>query len=110
MAFDEELAARLRGILSQQPELEERRMFGGLAFLVSGHMCCGVVKQDVMLRLGEEGTQELLASAEAAVRPMDFTGRALKNMVYVDPAAASDTELSEWISRAVQFAQSLPPK
>ena len=110
MPFDQEPAKQVRAILADSPLLEERKMFGGLAFLVAGRMCCGVIGNDVMLRLGEEGARQLLATEEAAVRPMDFTGRPLKSMVYVDPVGAGRDKLRLWVGWTLEFVRSLPPK
>jgi hypothetical protein len=109
MAFDDHLAERIRAVLAAQPDVSERRMFGGLAFLIGGHMACGIVGVDLMLRLGEAGADEALG--EAHTRPMDFTGRPMKSMVYVEPAGfAEEAALEAWVLRAVGFARSLPPK
>ena len=72
MAFDEVLAERVRVALADAPDLHERKMFGGIAFMVSGHMACGVAGDDLMLRLGPEGVADALRHPDA--RPMDFTG------------------------------------
>jgi len=109
LAYDETLAARIRGALAPRDDIDERKMFGGLAFLMRGNMCCGVVGETLMLRLGNEGAAQALA--EPHTRPMDFTGKPLKSMVYVGPAGiAADADLKRWIGRAVSFAESLPPK
>jgi hypothetical protein len=84
-------------------------MFGGLAFMVGGHMACGVIKSDLMVRLGEEGAVRALG--EPHVRPMDFTGKVSRTMVYVAPDAVADASaLEAWVVRAVDFASTLPPK
>jgi len=84
-------------------------MFGGIAFLLNGHMTCGVNKESLMLRLGNEDAAKALTEPHA--RPMDFTGKPLKSMVYIDPAGyRSDADLLHWVSRALKFAKSLPPK
>jgi TfoX/Sxy family transcriptional regulator of competence genes len=109
MAFDETLADRIRSVLKRQKVVAERKMFGGLAFLLNGNMCCGVTKDQLMLRLGEEGAAEALALPHA--RPMDFTGRPMKGMVFVAPAGlASDEDLRGWVKRAVAFVSTLPAK
>ena len=81
MAYDEDLADRVRAALPDGEEVTERRMFGGLAFMLGGHMFCGVVKDTLMLRLGPEGAARALGQPH--VRPMDFTGRPMKGMVFV---------------------------
>lgn len=109
MAYDERLAERVRWFLKGRPNVSERRMFGGICFIVNGHMCCGVAKQDLVLRLGDEGASEALKAPHA--RPMDFTGRPLKSMVYVAPEGVADEEaLGGWIDRALNFVSTLPPK
>ena len=109
MAFDEHLAGRVRGYLEARTDLGERKMFGGLCFLVRGNMCCGLVGSDLMLRLGNDGAEAALS--EPGVRPMDFTGRPLRSMVYVSANAIEDDgDLESWLDRALTFALSLPPK
>jgi TfoX/Sxy family transcriptional regulator of competence genes len=84
-------------------------MFGGLAFLVAGHMACGIVGEDLMLRLGEDGADAALD--EPHTRPMDFTGKPMKSMVYVAPAGTeTDSTLLAWVERATAHARTLPPK
>jgi TfoX/Sxy family transcriptional regulator of competence genes len=109
MAFNEALAARIREALGGQNGITERKMFGGLAFLLRGNMCCGVVSDRLMLRLGEDGAVEALDEPHTHV--MDFTGRPMKSMVYVEPAGLSSEEaLRKWVRRAVTYASSLPAK
>lgn len=110
VAYDEDLAARIRTLLAARPgELGERKMFGGIAFMVDGHMCCGVTDDDLMLRLGPEGSDAALD--EPHVRRMDFTGRPLSGFVYVDPGGyATDADLERWVDRALAFVATLPPK
>ena len=109
MAFDEQLASRVRDILEEVPGVSERRMFGGLAFLVGGHMACGIVGADLMLRLGETGADAALD--RPYVRPMDFTGRPMRTMVYVaGEGIVADRTLREWVERAVEYVGVLPPK
>jgi TfoX/Sxy family transcriptional regulator of competence genes len=109
MAFDEQLASRVRDILADVPGVTEQRMFGGLAFLVGGHMACGIVGADLMLRLGATGADTALDRPH--VRPMDFTGRPMGTMVYVAAEGiVADRTLREWVERAVQYVGVLPPK
>ncbi len=108
MAYDEELADRVRVVLADEPGLTERKMFGGLAFMIGGNMACGIVKDELMLRLGAEGADAALA--EPNVRAMDFTGRPMTGMVYVERAALDDAGLRSWVELAAAFARSLPPK
>jgi TfoX/Sxy family transcriptional regulator of competence genes len=109
MAYDEELADRVRDLLSARSEVSERKMFGGIAFMVSGNMACGVLKEDLIVRLGDEEGEKALA--EDGVRPFDFTGKAMKNIVYVSPELTSeDAGLAEWVDAGADYAASLPPK
>lgn len=109
MAYNEDLAARARDILADRDDLSERKMFGGIAFMVGGNMCCGVVGEDFMLRLGADGADAALD--EPHTRPMDFTGRPMSGFVYVDPSGtAAFEDLERWIGRALEVAASLPPK
>ena len=109
MAFDEGLAQRLREILAARDGVVEKRMFGGLAFMVSGHMCCGVLGEDLMARVGPAQYASLLQLPHARV--MDFTGKPLKGFVYVGhEGIESDDELLVWVERCLEFTDSLPPK
>ena len=108
MAFDEALADRVRDVLAARPELSERRMFGGIAFMLAGNMCCGVIGEDLMVRLGDDGEAAL---AEPHTRPMDFTGKPMRSMVLIDPLGVeTDDQLAAWIERARSFVGTLPPK
>lgn len=98
---DEQLAQRIRGLLTRIPDLSEREMFGGLSFMVGGHMTCGIVGDDLVLRLGDTAAEAALD--EPHVRPMEFTGRPIRSMIYVAPAGtATDRALKQWIERAVE--------
>ena len=109
MAFDEALADRIREILAPRAELTERRMFGGIAFMLSGNMACGVIGEDLMLRLDPADAERALA--EDHVRPMDFTGKPMKGAVYVDSeGTAGEEDLAGWVDAGADFAASLPPK
>jgi TfoX/Sxy family transcriptional regulator of competence genes len=109
MAYDEQLAARIRAALAGVDGVSERKMFGGLAFLHHGNMACGVIGETLMLRLGPELGDAALD--EPHTRPMDFTGRPMTGMVYVDPpGCATDAALGAWIDRALGFTTTLPPK
>lgn len=108
MAYDEQLAARVRALLADRPDVSERKMFGGLTFMVAGHMCCGVHSEELILRLGPEGAAEALAGSDA--RPMDFTGRPLTGFVIIDREALRGRALARWVRKAVARAESLPAK
>ena len=103
MAYDEGLAARIRTTLRGRDDVVEKRMFGGLTFMVGGRMACGVVHDDLMVRVGPDCHDEALT--EPGTRPMDFTGRPMRGMVYVASAAvATDDDLRRWVDRAVRVA------
>jgi hypothetical protein len=109
MAYDEHLAARMRTILVAQPGLIEKKMFGGLAFMLHGHMCCGVVRDGMMVRVGPAQYASALSKPHA--RELDFTGRPMTGMVLVAPEGLEkDEELATWLQRGVQFVETLPPK
>jgi TfoX/Sxy family transcriptional regulator of competence genes len=109
MAYDENLARRLRAALADQEGLDERKMFGGLALMLRGNMCCGVIRDELMLRVGPARYEATLARPHA--RMMDFTGRPMKGMVMVSPAGfVTEQQLAEWVALAVAFAGSLPAK
>ena len=109
MSYDERLAERVRKEMSRYKAVAEIKMFGGLCFTVRGHMCCGVLKNDLVLRVSPESAVKCLA--EPHVRPMDFTGRPMKNFLYVAPKAlATAPALRKWIKRGADHALSLPPK
>jgi TfoX/Sxy family transcriptional regulator of competence genes len=109
MAYDENLAARIRALLDSDPSVTERKMFGGIAFMINGNMCCGVAGEDLMLRVGAAEYEAALARPNA--RPMDFTGRPMKGMVFVGAAGTRTAKsLETWVARAFAFASSLPPK
>ncbi len=108
MAYDENLADRVRALLEAEAGFSERKMFGGIAFMLDGHMCCGVVDSDLMLRLGPDGADAALEHPH--VRPMDFTGRPMSSMVFVAPEGLQGVSLRAWVEQAATFARSLPPK
>jgi TfoX/Sxy family transcriptional regulator of competence genes len=109
MAYDEGLAAKVIEIIIEQGDLEERKMFGGIAFMVRGYMCCGVLNDDLVLRLGEDGAKKALGQPH--VRPMDFTGRPMKAYVYVDKeGVGTESKLRKRVEAALDFVMALPPK
>jgi TfoX/Sxy family transcriptional regulator of competence genes len=105
MAYDDKLAARVRAVVADRPDVTERQMFGGLTFMVAGHMCCGVNGDELILRLGPDRAAEALARPH--VRPMDLTGRAF---VTVDRQGLAGRALARWVEEALAWAESLPPK
>ena len=109
MPYDEQLAQRVRKIIKRRKGITERKMFGGLAFMLNGNMCCGVLDDKIVLRLGNDGAAEALRVKH--IEPMDFTGRPMKSMVYVTaPGIRKDPDLKSWIARAAKFNAALPPK
>lgn len=109
MPYDEKLAERVRFVLRGRRGLSEKKMFGGLAFLLRGNMCCGVVGDDLVVRVGAEAYREALALPHA--REMDFTGRPLTGLVYVGRQGLRSTrQLRSWVERGVAFAGSLPAR
>jgi len=109
MAYDEGLAERIRGVLADRQDVSEKKMFGGLAFMVRGHMSVGIVKDDLMVRVGPEAYENLVG--ERYARRMDFTGRPMKGFVYVASAGVeTDADLERWVEHGVRYAVSLPAK
>jgi TfoX/Sxy family transcriptional regulator of competence genes len=109
MAYDEGLAQRIRDLLDERRDVTEKKMFGGIAFMVAGHMSVGIIKDDLMVRVGPEAHERL--AREPHARDMDFTGKPMKGYLYVaPPGVASDAGLRRWVDRGVAFATSLPPK
>lgn len=109
MAYDEHLADRVRKLLKGQRGFTEKKMFGGIGFLLNGNMCCGVLKRELILRLGPEKAEEAFKDPE--VRAFDITGRAMSGWVMVGPDGYERHEaLDRWIVLAVEFASSLPSK
>jgi len=109
LAYDETLAGRLREIVAGiDGEITERKMFGGLAFMLNGHMFTGIVGDELMLRLGAAGAEAALRHEHA--REMDFTGRSMKAMVFIEPAGLEGRALNDWVTSAAAFVLTLPPK
>ena len=108
MAYDEDLADRVRTVLPAGEPVTERQMFGGLAFMLGGRMFCGIVKDALMARLGPEAAGRALGQPH--VRPMDFTGRPMKGMVFIDPSGLQGDALRQWVDAAAGYARALPSK
>ena len=105
----DELVERLRIVFQDRTDVVEKKMFGGLTFMVSGHMCCGVTGEDLMVRVGEEQYENSILLPHT--RPMDFTGRVMKGFVFVESAGLrSDEDLKEWVNRGIKFVSTLLPK
>lgn len=107
MAYDEDLAARVREHLAHAG-VEEKRMFGGVGFLLNGNMLVGVWKDALVARLGAEAGEAALADPSA--RPFDPAGKPMKGWVLVDPDGLEGACLGDWIDRALAFVEGLPPK
>ena len=109
MAYDEGLAERLNDYFGDRNDVEVKKMFGGLCFMVSNHMCCGIIGETLMARVGPGNYSECLSKKH--VREMDFTGKAMKGMIYIDPEGiAEDSDLEKWVEMCEKFVTSLPPK
>ena len=108
MAYDEDLAGRTRELLAELTDFDERKMFGGLAFMVNTHMACGIVGDDIMVRVGKDNHD---TSITAGATEMDFTGRPMRGMVIVPANRVRDEAgLDTWVGKAVEFAKSEPAK
>lgn len=109
MAYDEKLADRVRDLLERRRGISERKMFGGLAFMVNGNMACGILGKDLMVRVGPDEYDRALQRSGA--RPMTFTGRPMRGMVYVDPdGCRRASSLKSWVEQGLSYARSLPAK
>jgi TfoX/Sxy family transcriptional regulator of competence genes len=108
MAYSEHLANRVRALLSDRDDVDERPMFGGLTLMVGGHMCCGVHGDELIVRLHPDDEDAALARPHA--RPMDFTGRPLRGFVTVAPDGLKGPALRRWVALAVDHAETQPPK
>ena len=104
MAYDEQLANRIRRVFGARSDITERKMFGGLAFLCRGRMCCGIVGSDLMVRVADDEFDVVMRGRH--VRPMDFTGKPLRGFVYVSPPSfRTAAALRTWLSRGERVAQ-----
>ena len=109
MAYDEKLAMRVRKAVGRRKGVTEMKMFGGLAFMLNGNMFCGIIKEDLMVRVGPDRHEESLKKPHA--RPMDFAGRPMKGYVFVAPGGSrTEASLAEWVRRGVENALTLPKK
>jgi hypothetical protein len=108
MAYDEHLADRTRDVMPTDAEVTERKMFGGLAFLLKGHMFAGIVGSELTVPIGDEAAQRALELDH--VRKMDSTGRPMKNMIFMQPAGLRGPALERWITAAADYAWTLAPK
>ena len=109
MAYDEGLADRVRDLVAPVSGSREIKMFGGLCFTIDGNMCCGVVNDDLIVRLAPEDAERALS--EDGARPFDFTGKPAKSTIYVGAeVTADDAALASWVDAGVGYASSLPAK
>ena len=109
MAYDEDLADRVREQLASEPAVAEKAMFGGLAFLLEGNMAVGISGDDLMVRVGPDASDDALARPHT--RPFDMTGRPMKGWILVAPeGVAGERDLAAWVARGADFARSLPAK
>jgi len=110
VAYDEELAGRIRALLGSRDDLTEKKMFGGLAFLLGGNMAVAASGQGgILVRVDPEESDELVASTSA--EPMEMRGRQMAGWLRVDTAdVEADDELAAWVDRGATYAASLPPK
>ena len=110
MAYDEELAERIRGLLDGQKAVSEMKMFGGLAFLVNGNMAVAVSGQGgIMVRVGPDESDALVAKTDAY--PMEMRGRAMRGWLRVDTdKVKTKAQLDKWVQRGIKYARTLPPK
>jgi TfoX/Sxy family transcriptional regulator of competence genes len=109
LVYNERLADKIRTLVARRKGLSEKKMFGGLAFLLYGNMCFGVLKDDLMVRVGAERHDKAVALPHA--RPMDFTGHPMKGFIYVDANGWSkDATLKRWLEMGLDYASSLPRK
>lgn len=109
MAYSETVAQRVRDSIGSHPALTERKMFGGIAFLIGGNMACGVTGDNLMLRVGKAAYADLLL--ESGVRPFDMTGKEMKGWVLVTAEAyGTQAEFDAWVQKGVDIAEALPSK
>ncbi len=109
MAYDEGLAQRVRELLKNRMGYEEKKMFGGIGFLMHGNMACGVIRDDLIVRVGAEKYTRSLVKPH--VELFDMTGRAMNGWVVVkDPGYQSDEDLEDWVEQGVEYSRTLPAK
>ena len=109
MVYDEDLVQRIRTILKGRLGYEEKKMFGGIGYLFFGNMACGVIREDLMVRVGKENYTDALLKPD--VELFDMTGRAMTGWVIVkEPGYRKESNFKEWVEMGVEYALSLPPK
>lgn len=109
MAYSEELASRIEDAIAARDGVTQRKMFGGVAWMVNGNMACGTLGENLMVRLAPDDAE--VALSEPGVGPMEFTGRPMRGFVTVEAEGiADDRELARWVDAGADHAASLPPK
>ena len=109
LSYDPAAADRVRQLLSGRTDVAEKKMVGGLSFLVNGNMCCGITGMALMVRVGADSREQALR--EPCVRPMLFAGRTLSGFICVEPEGyAADDALASWVQRGLDFVSGLPAK
>ena len=109
MAYDEGVAQRVRERINNQPGYDEKKMFGGIGFLIHGNMACGVIRDDLIIRVGGENYTDSLLKPH--VELFDMTGQAMTGWVIVkEPGYRNDRDLEDWIGQGVAYALTLPAK
>jgi TfoX/Sxy family transcriptional regulator of competence genes len=109
MPYDEKLARRMQDIIGDLKNYGQKKMFGGICYLINGNMFCGVYKQLLILRLGEENAEKALRMP--FVKPFDITGKPMKGWVMVEQnGLPTENDLRTWLFKAKEFVDSLPPK
>lgn len=109
MAYDENLAQRVKDALSDCKDVDIKKMFGGLCYMVSDHMCCGITNNLLMARVGPANYEECLQNEHT--KKMDFTGKAMKGLIYVLPEGCqTEQQLNHWLTICLKYVESLPLK
>lgn len=109
MPYDETLATRVRGYLGGRPTVVEKKMFGGLSFMLGGNLCVGILEDTLIARVGPDQYEDALEQPHAG--PFDFTGRPMRGWVRVQPEGIDfEKDLEDWVDRALEFVETLPKK
>ena len=109
MAYDETLAARVRELVMAREGATEKKMFGGIGWMIGGNMACGVIRDSLMVRHDKAEREELLKEPHTA--PFEGNGRRMTGFLIVEPEGVqTDDELARWVEHGAGFAASLPPK
>ena len=109
MSYDKGLAQRVREIVEEEPGYDEKKMFGGICFLINGNMACGILHDDIIIRVGADNYEESLRLPHTRI--FDITGKPMRGWVLVSSEGhESDEDLTEWVQKGIKYARSLPPK